>query len=62
MIPPNVREALRKLLSDNAGENAIGMKLAPALAPQELLVLLDLLKQEAEHHPDRVRPLSVRSP
>jgi predicted KAP-like P-loop ATPase len=59
MIPPNVREALRKLLSDNAGENAIGMKLAPALAPQELPVLLDLLKQEAEHHPDRVGPVST---
>jgi hypothetical protein len=59
MIPPNVREALRKLLSDNAGENAIGLKLAPGLAPQELPVLLDLLKQEAEHHPDRVRPVSV---
>ncbi|HEY1804876.1 MAG TPA: P-loop NTPase fold protein [Terracidiphilus sp.] len=59
MIPPNVREALRKLLSDNAGENAIGMKLAPALAPQELPVLLDLLKQEAEHHPDRVGPVSA---
>ena len=59
MIPPNVREALRKLLSDNAGENAIGMKLAPGLGPQELPVLLDLLKQEAEQHPDRVRPVSV---
>jgi predicted KAP-like P-loop ATPase len=59
MIPPNVREALRKLLSENAGENAIGMKLAPALPPQELPVLLDLLKQEAEHHPDRVGPVSA---
>jgi predicted KAP-like P-loop ATPase len=59
MIPPNVREALRKLLSDNAGENAIGMKLALGLGPQELPVLLDLLKQEAEQHPDRVRAVSA---
>ena len=59
MIPPKVREALRKLLSDNAGENAIGLKLAFGLVPQELPVLLDLLKQEAEHHPDRVRPIRV---
>ena len=35
------------------------MKLAPGLGPQELPVLLDLLKQEAEQHPDRVRAVSA---
>jgi predicted KAP-like P-loop ATPase len=59
MIPPNVSEALRKLLSDNPGENTIGSKLAAGLIPQELPVLLELLKQEAEQHPDRVRPVSA---
>jgi predicted KAP-like P-loop ATPase len=54
MIPPNVQLALRQLLSDNAGENALGMKLAPGLPGPELAVLLDLLKQDAERHPDRV--------
>jgi predicted KAP-like P-loop ATPase len=54
MIPPNVQTALRKLLSDNAGENALGMKLVPGLSGPELPVLLDLLKQEAERHPDRI--------
>jgi predicted KAP-like P-loop ATPase len=54
MIPPKVQMALRKLLSDNAGENALGMKLVPGLSAPELPVLLDLLKQEAEHHPDRI--------
>jgi predicted KAP-like P-loop ATPase len=59
MIPPKVQDALRKLLSDNAGENALGAKLVPALSPQELPVLLDLLKQEAEHHPDRHAPVGA---
>jgi predicted KAP-like P-loop ATPase len=54
MIPPKVQMALRKLLSDNAGENALGMKLVPGLSAPELPVLLDLLKQEAERHPDRI--------
>ena len=54
MIPPKVQMALHKLLSDNAGENALGMKLVPGLAGPELPVLLDLLKQEAERHPDRI--------
>ena len=54
MIPPKVQMALHKLLSDNAGENALGMKLVPGLSGPELPVLLDLLKQEAERHPDRI--------
>lgn len=54
MIPPKVQMALRKLLSDNAGENALGMKLVLGLSALELPVLLDLLKQEAERHPDRI--------
>jgi predicted KAP-like P-loop ATPase len=54
MIPPKVQMALRKLLSDNAGENALGLKLVPGLSGPELPVLLDLLKQEAERHPDRL--------
>jgi hypothetical protein len=54
MIPPNVQLALRQLLSDNAGENALGMKLALGLPGPELAVLLDLLKQDVERHPDRV--------
>jgi predicted KAP-like P-loop ATPase len=54
MIPPRVQIALRKLLSDNAGENALGLKLVPGLSGPELPVLFDLLKQEAERHPDRL--------
>jgi len=54
MIPPKVQLALRKLLSDNAGENALGMKLVPSLSGPELPVLLDLLKQEAERYPDQL--------
>ena len=54
MIAPNVQLALRKLLSDNAGENAQGVKLGVGLPAHELPALLDLLKQEAERHPDRV--------
>jgi hypothetical protein len=53
MVPPNVQLALRKLLSDNPGENTQGVKLAPGLPAHELPTLLDLLKQEAERHPDR---------
>jgi hypothetical protein len=56
MIPPNVQLALRKLLSDNAGDNAQGAKLGVGLQGHELPTLLDLLKQEAERHPDRVGP------
>ena len=56
MAPPNVQLMLRKLLSDNAGESAQGLKLAPALPPLELSMLLDLLKQEAERHPHRLAP------
>jgi predicted KAP-like P-loop ATPase len=60
MVPPNVQIALRKLLTDNnAGEVAIGMKLAPALPAPELVVLLDLLKQDAERHPDRLAAVSA---
>jgi hypothetical protein len=57
MIPPNVQLALRKLLSNNAGENAQGAKLGVGLPGHELPTLLDLLKQEAERHPDRVEPV-----
>ena len=59
MIPPKVQDALRKLSSDNAGENAQGLKLVPGLTVQELPILLDLLKQDAERHPDRLSPLSI---
>jgi len=53
MVPPNVQIALGKLLSDNGGENSLGLKLASGLPATELPILLDLLKQEAERHPDR---------
>jgi predicted KAP-like P-loop ATPase len=60
MVPPNVQTALRKLLTDNnAGEVALGLKLAPALPPPELALLLDLLKQDAERHPDRLTAVGV---
>lgn len=59
MIPPKVQDALRKLSSDNAGENAQGLKLVPGLTVQELPILLDLLKQDAERHPDRLSPVSI---
>lgn len=59
MVPPNVQRMLRKLLSDNPGESAQGQKLAPALSPTELALLLDLLKQEGERHPDRLLPASA---
>ena len=59
MIPPNVQLALRKLLSDNEGEKSQGLKLAPGLSASELSMLLDLLKQEAERHPDRLAPVGA---
>ena len=59
MIPPNVQLALRKLLSDNEGEKSQGLKLAPGLSASELPMLLDLLKQEAERHPDRLAPVGA---
>jgi hypothetical protein len=60
MVPPNVQIALRKLLTDNnAGEVALGLKLAPVLPPPELAMLLDLLKQDAERHPDRLTAVGV---
>jgi len=59
MVPPNVQLALRKLLSDNEGEKSQGLKLAPGLSALELPMLLDLLKQEAEHHPDRLAPVGA---
>ena len=59
MVPPNVQLMLRKLLSDNPGESAQGQKLAPALPSTELALLLDLLKQEGERHPDRLLPASA---
>jgi predicted KAP-like P-loop ATPase len=59
MVPPNVQLALRKLLSDNEGEKAQGQKLALGLSALELPILLDLLKQEAKHHPDRLSPVGA---
>ena len=37
----------------------MGVKLVPALTVQELPILLDLLKQEAERHPDRLTPVGA---
>jgi predicted KAP-like P-loop ATPase len=60
MVPPNVQVALQKLLNDNnAGEVALGLKLAPGLPAPELALLLDLLKQNAERHPDRLSAVSA---
>jgi hypothetical protein len=59
MVPPSVQLALRKLLSDNEGEKSQGLKLAPGLSALELPMLLDLLKQEAEHHSDRLAPVGA---
>jgi hypothetical protein len=59
MIPPNVQVTLGKLLSDNAGENALGVKLVSGLSSAELPVMLDLLKQEAERHPDRLTAVNA---
>lgn len=60
MVPPNVQVALQKLLNDNnAGEVALGLKLAPGLPAPELALLLNLLKQNAERHPDRLSAVSA---
>lgn len=59
MIPPNVQLAVRKLLSDNAGEKAMGVKAALSLSEQDRTSLLDLLKLEAERHPDRGAPVAA---
>lgn len=60
MVPPNVQVALQKLLNDNnAGEVALGLKLTPSLPAPELALLLDLLKQNAERHPDRLSAVSA---
>jgi predicted KAP-like P-loop ATPase len=60
MVPPNVQVALQKLLNDNnAGEVALGLKRAPSLPVPELALLLDLLKQNAERHPDRLSAVSA---
>jgi predicted KAP-like P-loop ATPase len=59
MIPPNVQMALSKLLSDNQGEIALGLKLVTGLPAPELIVLLDMLKEEAERHPDRIAAVSA---
>src|ERR1019366_9775065 len=45
--------ALRKLLSEIVGESTLGVKLGAALPTHEQLALLELLKEEAERHPDR---------
>jgi hypothetical protein len=59
MIPPNVQMALSKLLSDNQGEIALGLKLVTGLPAPDLIVLLDMLKEEAERHPDRSAAVSA---
>jgi hypothetical protein len=59
MIPPNVQLAVRRLLSDNAGERAMGAKATLLLSEPDRTALLDLLKQEAEHHPDRSAPVAA---
>ena len=53
MIPPRVRAAFDKLLSDNKGETSIGATLAKGLDPTERQTLLSCLMEEAERHPDR---------
>lgn len=60
MVPPNVQVVLHKLLTDNnAGEVALGLKLSYALPAPESAMLLDLLKQDAERHPDRLAAVSA---
>jgi len=59
MIPPNVQLAVRRLLSDNAGEKALGAKATLLLSEQERTSLFDLLKLEAERHPDRAAPVAA---
>jgi hypothetical protein len=41
------------ILSENAGEHASGTKVVQAFAEKNQVLTLDLLKQEAERHPDR---------
>jgi hypothetical protein len=53
MISPEVQAALQMILSDNAGENANGTKVVQAFPEKNKVLTLDLLKQEAERHPDR---------
>lgn len=53
MTPPRVQAVFRKLLSENAGESASGLRTSLSMQPQELQILLDLLRKEAENHPDR---------
>jgi hypothetical protein len=59
MISPNVQLAVRRLLSDNPGEKAMGTKATLSLSEQDTASLLDLLKQEGERHPDRVAPVAA---
>ena len=59
MIPPNVQLAVRRLLSDNAGEKTLGAKATLLLSEQERTSLFDLLKLEAERHPDRAAPVAA---
>ena len=53
MIAPEVQAALQMVLSENAGENANGTKVVQAFPEKNKTLILDLLKQEAERHPDR---------
>jgi hypothetical protein len=59
MIPPDVQLAIRKLLSDNAGEKALGVKATLLLSDGDRISLLNLLKQEAERHPGRTAPVGA---
>jgi hypothetical protein len=59
MIPPDVQLAFRNLLSENAGERAMGPKAAALLADQDRATLIELLKKEAERHPDRMTPFAA---
>jgi hypothetical protein len=53
MISPNVQLAVRRLLSDNAGENELGAKATLSLSEQDRVSLLDLLKEESVRHTNR---------
>jgi predicted KAP-like P-loop ATPase len=66
MIAPPVQAVLQQLLSDNQGENALGVKAVPELLEQYRVQVIDLLRQDGEIHPDRracfaaLHSLSVR--
>jgi predicted KAP-like P-loop ATPase len=53
MIPPEVQAAIQSILSDNGGEQAKAVKAVQQFSEPNRLLILDLLKQEAERHIDR---------